>query len=326
VNAGNANACTGDGGLLDAREMATLTTEALGLGAGEVLVASTGVVGDALPMDAVRRGIGGAVEELERGGNSEFPSAILTTDTVRKEYALEFDVGGETVRIGGCCKGAGMISPNMATMLAFVTTDAGIAPSILETTLRTAVGRTFNCISIDGDQSTNDTVFALASGRAATITTEHDLAVFGLALESVCRELALQIVRDGEGTTRVIEVRVRGAKDDADARLAARAIGESLLVKTAVYGNDPNWGRVLVALGYSGADFDPGRVAMWIEDLQVVRGGIRADYAEGDAETRLRDASPVRLTVGLDVGDADATFWSSDLTEAYVRENSVYRT
>jgi glutamate N-acetyltransferase/amino-acid N-acetyltransferase len=251
----------------------------------------------------------------------------LTTDTVPKEYAVELDIEGKRVRIGGCCKGAGMISPKMATMLAFITTDAEVAPTVLQGMLRPAVARTFNCISVDADQSTNDTVLLLASGRSARIGADGEAAAaFSAGLEEVCRELALQIVRDGEGTTRVIEVRVKGAKDDADAHRAARAIGESLLVKTAVYGNDPNWGRVLVALGYSGADFDPDRVALWMEDLQIVNGGVRADYREEDAEQRLQDASPVHLVIELALGDGAATFWSSDMTEAYVRENSVYRT
>lgn len=325
VNAGNANACTGQPGLENALEMGRFAANALGVPETEALVASTGVIGEPLPMEPLKRGIAGAVRALRPNGGEEFARAIMTTDTRPKIVAVETGIGGKLVRVGGCCKGAGMIAPNMGTMLAFLTTDAAVEPGLLSTLLRNATARTFNRVTVDGDQSTNDTVFLLASGLSATIESRAESETrFAEALETVCRELAKQIARDGEGATKLIEVTVRGAKDEEDADRAARAIADSPLVKTAVYGNDANWGRILCALGYSGAEFDPDLVELWIEDLQLVKNGMRTDYREEDA-TAMFSRDPLHIVADVRAGNGSATFWTCDLTEGYIRENASYR-
>lgn len=325
ANAGNANACTGQPGLENAREMARATAQALGVPDAEVLVAATGVIGEPLPMEPLRHGIAEAARTLRRDGGDDFARAIMTTDTRPKVVAVETLIGGEPVRVGGCAKGAGMIAPNMGTMLAFLTTDAAVVPGLLTVLLRKAVARTFNRVTVDGDQSTNDSVFLLASGLSATIESHTESEErFAEALETVCRELSIRIARDGEGATKLIEVTVRGAKDEEDADRAARAIATSPLVKTAVYGNDANWGRILCALGYSGAEFDPDVVELWIEDLQLVKNGMRTDYREEDA-TALFHRDPLHIIADVHAGDGSATFWTCDLTEGYIRENATYR-
>lgn len=325
VNAGNANACTGQAGLENAREMARIAAEALGVPEEGVLVASTGVIGEPLPMEPLRRGILAAVPALRREGEADFARAILTTDTRLKRVAVETCVGGRLVRVGGCAKGAGMIAPHMGTMLAFLTTDAAVEPGLLGILLRRVVARTFHRVVVDGDQSTNDATFLFASAESAPIESHTDAErQFAEALELVCRELAIAIARDGEGATKLIEITVRGAKTENDAERAARAIATSLLVKTAVYGNDANWGRILCALGYSGADVCPDDVELWIENLQLVKNGVRADYREEDAVTRLRKET-VRFLLDLHAGERSATFWTCDLTEGYIRENASYR-
>ncbi|MBM3213378.1 bifunctional glutamate N-acetyltransferase/amino-acid acetyltransferase ArgJ [Candidatus Poribacteria bacterium] len=325
VNAGNANACTGDPGLAAAREMAAETARLLGIDAREVLVASTGVIGEPLPMGAVRKGITAAAGALGRGGGDQFARSIMTTDTTPKVYAIETSVGGSPLRIGGCCKGAGMIAPNMATMLCFLTTDADIDPALLQILLRQSVARSFNRVSVDGDQSTNDTVLILASGAGPRVESHTSSErQFADALTSVCQELAIRIAHGGEGATKLIEVTVVGGRDDGDAERAARAVAESNLVKTAVYGNDANWGRILCAIGYSGAAFDPYATDLWIEDLQLVRGGMRTDYQEADA-TALFSRDPLHIRADLHAGSGEATFWTCDLTEGYIQENASYR-
>jgi glutamate N-acetyltransferase/amino-acid N-acetyltransferase len=325
VNAGNANACTGEEGRAAARDMASHTAAILGVAQEEVLVASTGVIGEPLPMDAVRRGIDGAARALRRDGAGEFARAIMTTDSHPKENAVELSLGGQAVRVGGCCKGAGMIAPHMATMLAFVATDARVSPGLLSILLRRVVARTFNRITVDGDRSTNDSVFLLASGATETVEAHtQSERLFEEALEAVCGNLARQIARDGEGATRLMEVRVRGAKTEGDALAAARAVATSSLVRTAVYGRDPNWGRVLCALGYSGADFAQDRVELWIEDVQLVRNGVRTAYDE-QAARHAFECDPFHITADLHAGDAEATYWTCDLTEEYVRSNAAYR-
>lgn len=325
VNAGNANACTGPAGLENARVMARIAAQALGVPEEEVLVASTGVIGEPLPMEPLRRGILAAVPALRRDGNGDFARAILTTDTHPKEIAVETLMGGHIVRVGGCAKGAGMISPNMGTMLAFLTTDAAVEPGLLGILLRRVVARTFNRVVVDGDQSTNDSTFLLASGKSAPVESHTEAEEqFAHALEVVCRELAIAIARDGEGATKLIEITVRGAKTEEDADRAARAIATSPLVKTAVYGHDANWGRILCALGYSGADFSPDDVDLWLENLQLVKNGVRTDYREEDATLCLRRET-VRFLLDLHAGDESVTFWTCDLTEGYIRENASYR-
>ncbi|GIX05945.1 MAG: arginine biosynthesis bifunctional protein ArgJ [Candidatus Poribacteria bacterium] len=325
VNAGNANAATGEQGLQDARRMAAQVAEGLGLQPEQILVASTGVIGEPLPMDRVQAGIDQAIAAVRSGGNGAFPEAILTTDTRKKEYAVEVVTPSGPIRIGGCAKGAGMIAPNMATMLAFLTTDAAVAPPFLQQALRRAVARSFNRISVDGDTSTNDSVFLLASGRG-TVVESHTgtAAAFQEGLNLVCLELAKQIAGDGEGATRLVEIRVSGARSEEEAEDAARRIGTSPLVKTAIYGNDANWGRIVMALGNSSATFRTDAVDLWVGSVQLLQAGRRTDYAEEAATAQLQ-TNPVLIRLDLHAGEAEATFWTCDLTEEYVRENAAYR-
>jgi glutamate N-acetyltransferase / amino-acid N-acetyltransferase len=325
VNAGNANACTGEQGLADAREMAELAAGIVGAEPNDVLVASTGVIGVPLPMDLIRRGVESL--ELDSDGGRRMARAIMTTDTRPKEVAVELELAGKTARIGGIAKGAGMIHPNMATMLAFVTTDAAVDPDFLRRALRDAVAESFNMISIDGDTSTNDTLIALANGAAANAPVRGgaDGATFTAALTHVCAELARAVVADGEGMTRLIRVDVTGARSDVDARSAARTVVRSNLVKAAVYGGDPNWGRVLCAIGYSGAQVDPDLVDLHLGDVQLVRAGSPVPGSREAAGDVMKQAE-VRFVADLHLGRARATAWGCDLTEAYVVENSAYTT
>jgi glutamate N-acetyltransferase / amino-acid N-acetyltransferase len=280
VNAGCANACTGKQGAKDAELMGRLTAQALGVDPKTVFVCSTGTIGVKMPMDKIAAGIPKAVRALSGKGGPRAVRAIMTTDTVAKEAAVELRVGGRPVRVGGMAKGAGMIEPNMATMLAFVTTDARVAPTALQQCLREAVAESFNRITVDGDQSTNDTILLLASGAAgnAALSLRHrDWGRFCEAVKAVCYELAMKIVEDGEGATKFVTITVRGARTDAEAHLAARAIARSFLVKTSWYGGDPNWGRVIDAVGYSGADVREERVDIRYDAIRVVRNGQKAE-------------------------------------------------
>ena len=249
----------------------------------------------------------------------------MTTDLVEKTYAAETEIDGKTTRIGGCSKGSGMIAPNMATMLAFISTDAAVAPAFLSQALRRASARTFNRISVDGDCSTNDMVVLLASGLSAPIESHTAAAdIFEAGLEQVCRELAIKIARDGEGATTLIEATVKGARTEEEAETAARAVAESPLVKTAVYGRDANWGRILCAVGYSGAQFDPNRVSLSLGETLIVKGGRPTDYNEEEASARLSE-DPARIVIDLGAGEAEAVFWSCDLTRGYIDINASYR-
>jgi glutamate N-acetyltransferase/amino-acid N-acetyltransferase len=344
INAGNANACTGQQGLADATRMAALAEAALALPAGSALVMSTGVIGLPLPMDKVEAGVSEAalLARSETGQSKEGrelhiavaglrPShdgvqlaaqAIMTTDTRPKLAARR--VGDASLL--GIAKGAAMIHPNMATMLAVVVTDAAVAPVDLNAALRRAVERSFNAISVDGDTSTNDTVLVLANGLAGPV----DPAAFEAALTGVCTDLAQQIVRDAEGASKFITVRVSGAASEAEARQAAQTIATSVLVKTAVYGGDPNWGRVLAAAGRSGVDLDPARAALWFSgdggaEYQVVAAGAPLAYDEGEA-ARIFTCRDLLIHLDLGAGAADATVWTSDLTHDYVSLNAHYRT
>lgn len=325
VNAGNANACTGEQGLADAREMAALAARKIDGSPDEVLVASTGVIGVPLPMDQIRQGA--EAIEFSADGGRRFARAIITTDTRTKEAAAELEVGGRSVRIGGSAKGAGMIHPNMATMLAFVTTDAAVDPAFLQAALSRAGADTFNMISIDGDTSTNDTLVVLANGAAGNpiISGGADGERFAAALTYVCGELAKAIVSDGEGATRLIRMEVRGAATDEDARTAARSVVRSNLVKAAVYGGDPNWGRVLCAIGYSGARVDPARVDLFVGDVQLVKAGAPVPGSREEAGDVMKQTE-ITFVADLHLGSAAATAWGCDLTEAYVVENSAYTT
>ncbi len=330
INSGNANTCNGPAGLEDAQEMGRLTAEALGIPEETVLVSSTGVIGQRLPLAKIAAGIPEAVRRLSPAGGLDAAEAIMTTDTVPKQAALRFAPapGEPPVTIGGIAKGSGMIHPQMATMLAFIGTDAYVAPPHLQEALRFAVDRSFNMISVDGDTSTNDMVVILANGQsggAALLPGTPRFDRFREALAALCGRLARAIARDGEGATRLLEVRVKGARTEQDARLAARAIVASNLVKTAVFGNDANWGRIICAAGYSGAAFDPNRFDVYLGDLPVARDGGGLDFDEEQA-SRLLARDPVVITVDLRGGEGTATAWGCDFSYDYVRINANYRT
>ncbi|HBT46717.1 MAG TPA: ornithine acetyltransferase [Peptococcaceae bacterium] len=330
VNSGNANACTGEQGLRDARFMAEITAREVGCRPGEVVVASTGVIGVPLPMDKVAAGIRQAARELSGAGSREAAEAIMTTDRRIKEIAVRFNLGGREATIGGIAKGSGMIHPQMATMLAFLTTDAEIAPDELKKALVAAVDATFNMVTVDGDTSTNDMVVILANGQAGVgPKEERERALFAAALEYVCRYLARLIARDGEGATRLIEVEVHGARTREDARTIARAIARSNLVKSAVHGADANWGRILCAAGYSGADLDPDKVDIFIQSPagleQLAAGGRPLPFSEEKAREIL-SAEEVKILVHLNQGRAAAEAYGCDLTCEYVTINASYRT
>ncbi len=328
MNAGNANTCNGEQGLKDAEKMASESADALGISEEYTLVASTGVIGQRMPMDKIIKGIRQSADELRPDGGLAAAEAIMTTDTVAKEYSLSYEYNGRTITIGGMAKGSGMIHPNMATMLAFITTDAAISAPLLDKALRRAVACTFNMISIDGDTSTNDMVLALANGAAGNDEMKaEDTAyrVFETSLVKVCRELAVQIARDGEGATKLLEVQVVNASTEKDAAIAARAVASSSLVKSAVFGRDANWGRIICAVGYSGADFDPGNVDIFIGDMQVAKDGGALDFDEEKGKKILSDEKVVFL-IDFKAGGYSATAWGCDLTYDYVKINASYRT
>ena len=329
VNSGNANACTGEPGLNNARKMAALVGEQLNLESKNVLVSSTGVIGVQLPMDAIRKGIERAADTLREDGGHDAAQAIMTTDTVPKEIAVEIEVGGEKVKIGGMTKGSGMIAPNMATMLAFLAADVNIAGAPLQEALWKSVEKSFNRVTIDTDSSTNDTVQILATGSARnseiTEASGDDFDAFYTALEFVCIELAKKIARDGEGATKMIEVVVKNAKSEAEAELAARATAESPLVKTAVFGKDANWGRIMMAVGKSEAQFDPYQVDVWLGNYQLVKAGMDSGFDEEKA-TQLFSEDTVVITIDLAAGDAEATMWTCDYSYDYIKINADYRT
>ncbi len=328
ANAGCANAVTGDRGLADAHRMQALGAAAIGAHAEQVLVLSTGVIGVFLDMDKLERGM----QELASG--SADPSAagaaraITTTDTRPKIAAAEAAAGPGRVRVAGFAKGAGMIHPNMATMLAVITTDARVEATRLDRALRAAVARSFNRISVDGDMSTNDTVLVLASGASGAAVDDDDEAAFTAALEHVCASLAKQIARDGEGATRLVELRVTGAASESQAHRVGDAIACSPLVKTAIHGNDPNWGRILAAAGYSGEPVVPERTRLWFgdqDDVQLLDAGLPVPFDPARASALLqRDPAVIRLDLGL--GHADATLWTCDFSAEYVRVNADYTT
>lgn len=329
INSGCANACTGEPGLAEARLTAALVADALGCPPEAVLLMSTGVIGVRLPLACLQAGIPMAARALSATGGAPAARAIMTTDTRPKDCAVRAWIQGRPVTVGGMAKGAGMIHPQMATLLALIVTDAVASPSVLQAILRRAADRSFNAISVDGDTSTNDTLLLLANGHAGHRPLldpgAEDAAILAQAVEAVALHLAQAIVRDGEGASRYVAVVVRGAADDADARRAADAIVRSPLVKTALYGGDPNWGRVLCAVGYSGAEVDPARAALWFGDLALVAGGCPLEYDEGRAEAILSQPE-VTITVDLGLGAGAATMWTCDLTHRYVDINAHYRT
>ncbi len=327
VNSGNANACTGVQGMRDAAEMAALTAQALGVAEEFVLVASTGVIGIPLPMAPVRSGIPVAVTELSIDGGTA-AEAILTTDAFPKIAAFQLEIAGEVVTIGGMAKGAGMIHPQMATTLAFVATDAAMPAPLLRKALRHAVNASFNCISVDGDTSTNDSIFLLGSGLAAhppILEENEQFALFRSALTEVTTQLAKLVVRDGEGATKVVTLTMKGAPSVSDAKLAAHAAMTSPLVKTMFYGGEPNWGRLLAAVGRSGAPVVEDRVSVWIGGVQVVRNGVGIAPNLPHAAKAMHEPE-FEIVIDLQQGNAEFTGWTSDLNDAYVKINAGYMT
>ena len=327
ANSGIANAATGQKGLEDAYAMRSLAAEALEIGPEEVAVASTGVIGEHLPMNKVAAAIGVAAIELGRDG-AGFAEAIMTTDTRTKEVAVQVEIGGKRVTVGGTAKGSGMIHPNMGTMLAFLSTDAAVEKKCLQETLSEVTERTFNRVTVDGDTSPSDVAILLANGAAGNEPLgldSPDYPAFAGAVEEVARTLAKEIARDGEGATRLVEVVVKGAKDEASAAALAKSVVGSNLVKAAVFGEDANWGRVLTAMGYSGVSFDPNAVELWFGPVKVFAEGKPVPHEVAEANAAL-SSGEVTITAGLEEGEASAVAWGCDLTYEYVRINGSYRT
>ena len=323
ANSGNANACTGVQGIGDAKEMTNLAAMMLGCRETEVFICSTGRIGRLLPMEKVRRGISRAVKSLNREGGHTTAKAIMTSDSVEKELAVRFKIGNKTIHIGGCAKGAGMIDPNMATMLAFITTDAAIDRKTLTRCLHNAVEQSFNRICVDGDMSTNDTVLILANGLAKNpmLKSYHpELDLFQSALNFVTRELAKKIVLDGEGVTKFVTIAVKGAANAREAKAVADAISHSCLVKTAWAGSDPNWGRLMAALGYSSAKIREELVDIYYDGLLVVRNGKQTNFPTAKLK-RIVSKPSFQITIHLHLGEAEHMIYTSDLTEAYVQLN-----
>lgn len=324
VNSGNANCATGEVGLRNAYRMTALVAQRFGLPEELVLCSSTGIIGRQLPMDKIEAGVA-AIEVSENGGLI-FSEAIMTTDTRPKRIALEFDIEGRSVRLGAATKGVGMIYPNMATMLCYLTTDASLEEGWLRKELQAAVDDSFNMIAVDGDMSTNDTCILMANGLAGTtaLNDEHpDAATFRQALRRVTQYLAIEQVRDGEGAKKLMTVQVRGARDKADAVRAARAITTSSIWKCALAGGDPNWGRISSTLGASGCELDRDAYDIFVGKVQLMQAGLAADY-EQDAARSAMAGNEVTITIDLHLGQAEATAWGCDLTYGYIDENSLY--
>ncbi|EKN71703.1 arginine biosynthesis bifunctional protein ArgJ [Neobacillus bataviensis LMG 21833] len=327
VNSGNANACTGEQGIADALAMQKGFANELGIPEHLVAVTSTGVIGELLPMDKIETGIKQILQK-EYENEENFKQAILTTDTCTKEIAVQFTIDGKKVSIGGTAKGSGMIHPNMATMLGFVTTDAHINHDDLLFALREVTNTTFNMITVDGDTSTNDMVLVMANGLAENnqLTKEHpEWDVFKQGLKMVSESLAKKIARDGEGATKLVEVQVDGAFSLEAARAVGKSIISSNLVKTAIYGTDPNWGRIVTAIGYSGVPVKPNAIKVSIGPFTVFENGLPSQFIEEEVKEYL-ELENVKLIVELDQGDFSATAWGCDLTYDYVKINASYRT
>lgn len=333
INAGIANACTGEEGMEYCSRTAATAAQVLGIPQEGVLVASTGVIGKQLPMDRIEAGIKAMAPLLEDGPESGTAAskAIMTTDTKNKEAAVQLELGGALVTIGGMCKGSGMIHPNMCTMLSFVTTDAAISKELLQEALSQDIKDTYNMISVDGDTSTNDTVLLLANGLAgnAEITEKNsDYMAFCQALNYINETLSKKMAGDGEGCTALFEVTVVGAATKDQAKVLAKSVITSSLTKAAIFGHDANWGRILCAMGYSGADFDPEKVDLFFESaagrMQIIKDGVAVDYSEEEA-TKILSEPEVTAIADIKMGDARATAWGCDLTYDYVKINADYR-
>ncbi len=330
-NSGIANTCNADG-IEKAEGMCEITANALGISKSDIIVASTGVIGQPLDLEPVKNGIGELVSGLNKNGSDSAANAIMTTDTVKKEFACEFTLGGKPCHIGAISKGSGMIHPNMATMLAFITTDANISSEMLKTSLLEVVADSFNMLSVDGDTSTNDTVAILASGLCENerITDKNDdYRTFTLALSSICEKLVKLMAKDGEGATKLVECVVTGASDVKTAKTCAKAVICSSLVKAAMFGSDANWGRILCALGYSGVDIDVHRVDVKFSsdggEIEVCKDGSGIDFSEELAK-KVLSCDEVYILVDLKSGASCATAYGCDLTYDYVKINGDYRT
>ncbi|WP_296884220.1 bifunctional glutamate N-acetyltransferase/amino-acid acetyltransferase ArgJ [Thomasclavelia sp.] len=331
INSGVANACTGQEGIENNEEFAKIVADNFSINKEEVLICSTGVIGKQLPMEVIKNGVEQVKPLLKEDGGMDVATAILTTDTKAKHLAVEIELSGKTVTIGACCKGSGMIHPNMATMLGFITTDCNISKTLLNKALKEIIPDTFNMISVDRDTSTNDTVLLLANGLADNpeINEENtDYQVFKEALYYVNEFLAKAIAGDGEGATKLLEVQVHGANSINQAKVIAKSVCTSPLVKTAIYGNDANWGRLLCAMGYSGEQFDPYNVDLKITSefgtLQLVAKGMATDYSE-ELATKILSSSEVKAIIDIHNGNYQATAWGCDLTYDYVKINADYR-
>ncbi|MBM7644548.1 glutamate N-acetyltransferase/amino-acid N-acetyltransferase [Scopulibacillus daqui] len=326
VNSGIANACTGEEGLENAYEMRKMFAEHLTVPEHYAAVASTGVIGDLLPMEKISQGVKQIA--LTNNEESQFEKAILTTDTATKHAAVQININGKTVAIGGAAKGSGMIHPNMATMLAFITTDASVVQEDLLEALKEVTNKTFNMITVDGDTSTNDMVLLMANGLAENkpLSKSHaEWPLFVKGLTHVCQTLAQMIARDGEGATKLVEVHVNGAKNDQAAQAISKAVVGSNLVKTAIYGEDPNWGRIVCAVGYSGQPIDTKQIKVSIGPITIVEKGLPVPYSEQDAKDYLKQ-DEIQIFVDLFEGDGKGTAWGCDLSYDYVKINASYRT
>lgn len=332
INAGNANAVTGRQGLRDAEKMARLVEQACQLPPDSMAVMSTGIIGEPMPMHKIERGVALAAQAIAgptgaQGENAV--QAIMTTDTVPKEALTQANIGGQVVRLAGMAKGSGMIHPNLATMLAVLVTDATIAPAALKAALQQAAAESFNRVTVDGDTSTNDTVLILASGQAQNPTIQvgsADFDGFVSALTRLCTDLAKAIAKDGEGATKLIEVTITGAVSQAEAEQAAKTVATSPLVKTALFGNDPNWGRVLAAIGRSGAQVNPAAVSLWLGDFHLVEAGEPLPFDAVGVSQWLAGANEVTVVANLGIGQEQATAWTCDLSYKYVEINAEYHT
>ncbi|OQR57992.1 bifunctional ornithine acetyltransferase/N-acetylglutamate synthase [Bacillus sp. CDB3] len=328
VNSGNANACTGMKGLQDAYEMRALGAEHFGVKENYVAVASTGVIGVPLPMDIIRKGVGSLVLTKEVSEAHSFSEAILTTDLITKETCYEMIIDGKEVTIAGVAKGSGMIHPNMATMLSFITTDINIEHDVLQIVLSQVTNHTFNQITVDGDTSTNDMVIVMASGLSETKTMnmEHkDWETFVFALQKVCEDLAKKIAQDGEGATKLIEVNVQGAKTNEEANKIAKQIIGSSLVKTAIYGEDPNWGRIISSIGQSEVTINPNTIDITLQSIEVLKNSEPQMFSEEEMTKKLQEHE-IKIDVYLHLGDETGSAWGCDLSYDYVKINACYRT
>lgn len=327
INSGNANACVGEQGYNDAKDMAELTANLLQCDTEDILIGSTGVIGSPLNMPLVRSGIRNAVAKLSIDGGHDAEEAIMTTDLIAKEIAIELEIQDEKVIIGGMAKGSGMIHPNMATMIGVITTDANISRGLMDKALKEIIKRTFNRVSVDGDTSVCDMVIAMANGEAnnsGIVREGEEYEVFKKGLEYVCTYLAKLIAKDGEGATKLVEVSVSGANTAEDAYTAVCAVAKSPLVKTAIFGEDANWGRIITAVGYSGAQFDPNLVDISIGKLLVCRNGAAINFDEAEAKKILKEKE-IKISINLKKGQFQDRIWTCDFSNEYIRINGSYR-